>query len=126
MHVAARFHPAPRRMLTPGRRPARSRASPAAAERRATAGPYNPGMRYGVLLLALLLGACGLKGDLYLPEPEKAATSSDPAAEPILLWVDRETGHGQGKPLAARIRDAADELAFMAWQLGLQLEPASL
>jgi prolyl oligopeptidase len=56
----------------------------------------------------------------------QAATSSDPAAEPILLWVDRETGHGQGKPLAARIRDAADELAFMAWQLGLQLEPASL
>jgi predicted small lipoprotein YifL len=35
-------------------------------------------MRYGVLLLlALLLGACGLKGDLYLPEPEKAATSPD-------------------------------------------------
>ena len=51
----------------------------------------------------------------------QAATSTDPAAEPILLWVDRETGHGQGKPLAARIRDAADEVAFMATQLSLDL-----
>lgn len=52
----------------------------------------------------------------------QAATSADPAEEPILLWVDRETGHGQGKPLAARIRDATDEVVFMAWQLGLPLD----
>jgi prolyl oligopeptidase len=49
----------------------------------------------------------------------QAATSADPAEEPILLWVDRETGHGQGKPLDLRIREAADQLVFMAWQLGL-------
>jgi prolyl oligopeptidase len=51
----------------------------------------------------------------------QAATTADPAEEPILLWVDRETGHGQGKPLATRIREAADELVFMAWQLGLEI-----
>jgi hypothetical protein len=36
-----------------------------------------------------------------------------------LLWVDRSAGHGQGKPLDLRVRDAADQVAFMAWQLGL-------
>jgi prolyl oligopeptidase len=51
----------------------------------------------------------------------QAATSGDPAVKPILLWVDRDTGHGQGKPLATRIRDATDEVAFVARQLGLTL-----
>jgi prolyl oligopeptidase len=49
----------------------------------------------------------------------QAATAGDPAEEPILLWVDRSAGHGQGKPLAARVAEAADQVAFMAWQLGL-------
>jgi len=49
----------------------------------------------------------------------QAATTADPEEEPILLWVDRETGHGQGKPLEIRIREATDLLVFMAWQLGL-------
>ena len=47
------------------------------------------------------------------------ATGSDPDAEPILLWVDREGGHGQGKPLHLRIRDVADQRIFMMWQLGM-------
>jgi len=51
----------------------------------------------------------------------QAASSSDPDADPILLWVDRSAGHGQGKPLELRVRDAADQVAFMAWQLGLAL-----
>ena len=29
----------------------------------------------------------------------QAATAEVPAAKPVLLWVDREAGHGQGKPL---------------------------
>ena len=49
----------------------------------------------------------------------QAATASDPAQRPILLWVDREAGHGYGKPLALSVRDAADMLGFLAWQLGL-------
>ncbi len=50
----------------------------------------------------------------------QAATGSDEEGEPILLWVDRSAGHGQGKPLALRVQEAADQVAFMAWQLGLE------
>jgi prolyl oligopeptidase len=49
----------------------------------------------------------------------QAATASDPASKPILLWVDRDAGHGQGKPLNLRIRDQADSRIFLMWQLGL-------
>jgi prolyl oligopeptidase len=52
----------------------------------------------------------------------QAATASDPQEEPVLLWVDRETGHGQGKPLMLRVREAADQLVFMASQLGLPID----
>ncbi|MBX3374065.1 MAG: S9 family peptidase [Phycisphaeraceae bacterium] len=51
---------------------------------------------------------------------EKAG--NDPVERPILLWVDREAGHGQGKPLAQQVRDAADIMAFMAWRTGLPLD----
>lgn len=47
------------------------------------------------------------------------ATGSDQEIEPILLWVDREAGHGGGKPLHLRIRDVADQRMFMMWQLGM-------
>ena len=50
----------------------------------------------------------------------QAATSNDADAEPVLLWVEGDVGHGRGKPLALRKRDAADLIAFMAWQLGLE------
>ncbi|MCA9283681.1 MAG: S9 family peptidase [Phycisphaerales bacterium] len=49
----------------------------------------------------------------------QAAAANDFDAHPILLWVDREGGHGQGKPLALRIRDVADWLSFVMWQTGL-------
>ncbi|HMN96755.1 MAG TPA: prolyl oligopeptidase family serine peptidase [Phycisphaerales bacterium] len=45
-----------------------------------------------------------------------AATTPD--AAPVLLWVDRDGGHGQGKPLALRIREAADLWSFVLWQTG--------
>jgi prolyl oligopeptidase len=38
---------------------------------------------------------------------------------PVLLWVDREAGHGQGKPLNLRVRDVADQRMFLRWQLGM-------
>ena len=50
----------------------------------------------------------------------QAATANDVEREPILLWVEGDVGHGRGKPLALRQRDAADVLGFMAWQLGLE------
>ena len=46
------------------------------------------------------------------------ATASDPETEPVLLWVDRSAGHGQGKPLDLRVRDVADQQMFLLWQLG--------
>lgn len=49
----------------------------------------------------------------------QALAANDPASDPILLWVDRDSGHGQGKPLALRIRDEADQWAFLMWQTGL-------
>ena len=49
----------------------------------------------------------------------QAATSNDVEAEPILLWVEGDVGHGRGKPLALRLRDAADVLGFLGWQLAV-------
>jgi prolyl oligopeptidase len=49
----------------------------------------------------------------------QASTASDPAEDPVLLWVDRDAGHGQGKPLHLRVRDAADIQMFLRWQLGM-------
>ena len=43
----------------------------------------------------------------------------EPGARPILLWVDRESGHGQGKPLSLRIRDKADQRLFLMRYLGM-------
>ncbi len=37
-----------------------------------------------------------------------------------LLRVDRDAGHGVGKPLDKQVDDAADQLIFFAWRLGLQ------
>jgi prolyl oligopeptidase len=51
----------------------------------------------------------------------QAATASNSEEKPVLLSVDRDVGHGPGKPLALRIRDAADEVLFMARQLGLEI-----
>jgi prolyl oligopeptidase len=49
----------------------------------------------------------------------QASTASDPQEQPVLLWVDRDAGHGQGKPLNLRIRDVADWRIFVMWQLGM-------
>ncbi|MCH2144574.1 MAG: prolyl oligopeptidase family serine peptidase [Phycisphaerales bacterium] len=48
---------------------------------------------------------------------ERAANDHD--EKPILLWVDRDSGHGSGKPLELRIRDRVDTWAFIMWQTGL-------
>jgi prolyl oligopeptidase len=48
----------------------------------------------------------------------QACTASDTAAEPILLYVDRDAGHGAGKPLAKRIDERVDQWSFLMWQTG--------
>jgi prolyl oligopeptidase len=39
------------------------------------------------------------------------------SAGPVVLRIDRHTGHGAGKPTAKRIAAAADRLAFLSWAL---------
>jgi prolyl oligopeptidase len=48
----------------------------------------------------------------------QATTASDTSAEPILLYVDRDAGHGAGKPLAKRIEEAVDQWSYLMWQTG--------
>jgi prolyl oligopeptidase len=49
----------------------------------------------------------------------QAVAAGVEAARPVLLWVDRDAGHGQGKPLDLRLRDRTDEIGFVMWQLGM-------
>ncbi len=49
----------------------------------------------------------------------QALSANDQDIDPILLWVDRNAGHGQGKPLANRIAEKADQWSFMMWQTGM-------
>ena len=44
------------------------------------------------------------------------ATSGD---RPILIRVERNAGHGAGKPLSMRIAHQSEDWAFLMWQLGL-------
>jgi len=41
------------------------------------------------------------------------------AERPILLRAEADAGHGQGKPLAKRVAEAADEWGSLGWQLGV-------
>jgi prolyl oligopeptidase len=46
--------------------------------------------------------------------------SSDQQDHPILLRQSGRSGHGQGKPANMRVRDDADVLSFLCWQLGVE------
>jgi prolyl oligopeptidase len=48
----------------------------------------------------------------------QALAGNDAAQDPIMLWVDRDAGHGQGKPLELRIRDEVDQWSFVMSQTG--------
>ncbi|MBK5331149.1 MAG: S9 family peptidase [Ilumatobacteraceae bacterium] len=48
------------------------------------------------------------------------AASSSQDDHPILLRQSGRSGHGQGKPANMRVRDDADVLSFMCWQLGVE------
>jgi prolyl oligopeptidase len=51
------------------------------------------------------------------------SAGNDFAEDPIMLWVDREGGHGAGKPLSLRIRESADIWSFVMWQTGMKPGP---
>jgi prolyl oligopeptidase len=46
------------------------------------------------------------------------ASSSCQEQHPILVRVESQAGHGQGKPVGRQADEAADVLAFLWWQLG--------
>ncbi|MEA3185082.1 MAG: prolyl oligopeptidase [Ilumatobacteraceae bacterium] len=46
--------------------------------------------------------------------------SSSQADRPVLLRQGGRAGHGQGKPANMRVRDDADVLTFLCWQLGIE------
>ncbi len=45
----------------------------------------------------------------------QAATSGDPETRPILLWVERDAGHGYGTPADLQRAGAVDQIAFVMW-----------
>ena len=47
-----------------------------------------------------------------------ALLQAHPGAEIVLLRVDRDAGHGVGKPLSKQVDDLADIWSFLAWRLG--------
>ena len=52
----------------------------------------------------------------------QAATSCG-EENPIVVRIEPKAGHGQGKPAGRQTDEAADVLAFLRWQLGLDIAP---
>jgi prolyl oligopeptidase len=86
--------------------------------------PYHnvkPGVKYPALLITAgerderVHALHGRKMTARL----QAATVSDPDAKPILLQVDRDTGHGMGTPTDKEIAAQVDLLSFVMWQTGV-------
>ncbi|HKC49568.1 MAG TPA: prolyl oligopeptidase family serine peptidase, partial [Myxococcota bacterium] len=55
----------------------------------------------------------------------QAATAQDPDAC-VLLRVERDAGHGVGKPLDKQVEDLADQYSFFTSRLGLEVPSAML
>jgi prolyl oligopeptidase len=53
------------------------------------------------------------------------ARSADPESV-VLLRVDRDAGHGIGKPLDKQVDDLADQYAFIAWRTGVAATETSM
>ena len=86
--------------------------------------PYH-NIKAGVLYPAILFTAGENDARVHPMHARKMAArvqalaANDFDADPILLWVERTAGHGAGKPLRLRIRDAADRWSFIMWQTGI-------
>lgn len=52
-----------------------------------------------------------------------ALQAGNGGSRPILARVETDAGHGQGKPLSMLLRETAEEWAFLAHELGLEMEP---
>ncbi|HUG55636.1 MAG TPA: prolyl oligopeptidase family serine peptidase [Candidatus Limnocylindrales bacterium] len=88
--------------------------------------PYHnvrAGLRYPPLLLTTAEGDSRV--DPMHARKMAALLQSERIDAPcVLLRVDRDAGHGVGKPLDKQVDDAADQWAFLASRLGLALPAA--
>jgi prolyl oligopeptidase len=83
--------------------------------------PYHhvaPGVEYPAVLLTT--GASDGRVDPMHARKMAALLQASDSSRPILLHVETEAGHGQGKPLAKVIEEEADVWTFLAWQLGVE------
>ncbi len=53
----------------------------------------------------------------------QSKTGAPPAERPVLLRVETQAGHGQGKPLAKTIEEQTDIWSFLCDQLGVEVCP---
>ena len=49
----------------------------------------------------------------------QASTGSSPEERPVLLRVETQAGHGQGKPISKLVEEQTDIMTFVCRQLGV-------
>lgn len=85
--------------------------------------PYQ-NVRERIMYPAMLLTAGENDTRVHPLHARKMAASMQQATttqseRPILLWIDRKSGHGVGKPRDLRRQEALDRLMFLFWQLAV-------
>lgn len=81
--------------------------------------PYHnvrEGLRYPPVLFTTAEGDSRV--DPMHARKMAALLQAHPGAELVLLRVDRDAGHGVGKPLSKQVDDLADIWSFLSWRLG--------
>jgi len=92
--------------------------------------PYHqvrPGVRYPAVLFTTAEGDSRVDPmhARKMSALMQATTAEDPDAV-VLLRVERDAGHGVGKPLDKQVDDLADQYSFFAWRLGLRARSGML
>lgn len=85
--------------------------------------PYH-NVKQGVAYPAILLTASETDSRVHSMHAVKMAAALQNATSgdaPILVLIDRKTGHGWGAPTNLRIANVADEFAFLFWQVGMKV-----
>ena len=85
--------------------------------------PYHnvrAGQRYPPILLTTAEGDSRV--DPMHARKMAALLQEHAGAELTLLRIDRDAGHGVGKPLSKQVDDLADQWSFLAWRLGGTVE----
>jgi prolyl oligopeptidase len=83
--------------------------------------PYHnvrDGARYPPVLFATAAGDSRVD-PMHARKMAALLQSREDGEAVVLLRVDRDAGHGIGKPLDRQVADLADQWSFLAWRLGL-------